>query len=153
MPSADKITTTCLLFAPSFAERLYRGDISNWKLPAGKEKRKTTLDHWRVKIMTTVIRELFKRILWRLLINFPPTCQHGTASGGSFNSAAQKRESLRACDFWRTNFQGQGRGLMSRLQGPFWLHPFVRPRSSAFCLFSACRIRVFSPLLYNWVSG
>lgn len=69
--SADKITATCLLFVPSFAERLYQGDISNWKLLAGKEKRKTTLDQWRVKIMTTLIWQLFKRGLCHLVRTFP----------------------------------------------------------------------------------
>lgn len=97
MPSADKITTTCLLFVASFAERLYWGDISNWKLPAGKEKRKTTLDHWRVKIMTTVIWQLFKRVFWLFVENFPPTWQHGTANGGSWQ---QEDVSTVRCRSW-----------------------------------------------------
>lgn len=71
-PSADKITTACLLFVPSFAERLYQGDISNWKLLAGKEKRKTTLDHWRVKIMTNAYLGAFQKGSLLFAENFSP---------------------------------------------------------------------------------
>lgn len=113
MPSANKITTTCLLFVPSFAEHLYRGDISNWKLPAGKEKRKTTLDHWRVKIMTTVIWQLFKRVFWRLSRTFPPhdnTAQRAEAPDNRRTFQQSAAEAGQPEGFWLLKEEHSGPG-------------------------------------------
>lgn len=161
LPSADKITTTCLLFVPSFAERLYQGDISNWKLLAGKEKRKTTLDHWRVKIMTMVIWQLFKRAFCCLRRTFPPlvTTQHSGSrlptTAGCFHSLPQKLDSLRPFDFWRSSTKSCRGGASSvGFNGcSDYVHPFglaaVLPVSSApFVLGHFC----FLPFWHHWVS-
>lgn len=133
-PPSDKISTACLLFAPSFAERLYQGDISNWKLLAGKEKRKTTLDQWRVKIMTTLIWPLFKRGFCHVLRTFLPcdnTVQWFQALDPTtvpcFNTPLQKLDSLRALDFWRGGLKVRERSIIIWL---FWLRSSICPPSS-----------------------
>lgn len=142
MPSADKITATCLLFVPSFAERLYQGDISNWKLLAGKEKRKTTLDHWRVKIMTTVIWQLFKRgfcCLWR---TFPPcdnTAQWVQAPDNSRMFQQSAAEAGQPEAFWLLKEQCSPGEERHHLASGAALIIFIHPTSQQ-CLLSLQRL-------------